>query len=90
MARGTAGWDTLRPFEGSLRLCDESRSTTVAAKVRTGGAQRGFVYVDVRSEGTGHAIVVLDDQLRPVVHSVAETRKASWEECQRLLKDKGL
>jgi hypothetical protein len=90
MPSGTGGWDTLRPADGSLRLGDATRSCTVAAKVRTGGNQKDFVYVDVRAEGVGHAIVVLDNKLRPVVHSLAKTRQASWEQCQRLLKEKGL
>jgi hypothetical protein len=90
MASGTGGWETLRPIDGSLRLGDPSRSRTVAAKVRTGGKQRGYVYVDVRSEGTGHAIVVLDQELRPVVQSLGKTRQDSWEQCQLLLKEKGL
>ena len=85
MATGTGGWETLRPRDDSLRLGDPASLPTVGgAKVRTGGAQAGYVYVDVRVKGTGHAILVLDSELGLVTQSLAPTREESWEQCQRL------
>jgi hypothetical protein len=42
---------------------------TVSAKVRTGGAARGHLFLDLYSEDAGWSILVLDEKLRPVAHA---------------------
>jgi len=63
---------------------------SVSAKVRTGGATRGYLYLDLFSEEAGWSIVVLDDALRLVVQGFGKRKSDAWEHRERVLKEKGL
>jgi hypothetical protein len=88
--RGTFGWETMSSHDGGNRLMDEGGEQTVAAKIRTGGAARGFVFLDLHSSDAGWSILVLDDQLRPVTQAFGERKSDVWAEVETELKTRGL
>ena len=66
------------------------KTHTVAAKVRSGGAARGHVFLDLYSEEAGWSILVLDDKLRPVTQAFGERKSDVWAEVENELKKRGL
>lgn len=87
---GTFGWETLAPHDGGRRLMNPDKEHTVAAKVRTGGAARGHLFLDLYSEEAGWSILVLDDRLRPVTQAFGRRKSDAWDEVERELKKRGL
>jgi hypothetical protein len=69
---------------------DPDKDYTVAAKVRTGGPSRGYVFLDVYSRDAGWSILALDEQLRPVSQGFGQRKQDAWEEVERDLKRRGL
>jgi hypothetical protein len=79
----------MKPHGGN-RLMDTDESQTVAAKVRTGGAARGHVFLDLYSSDTGWSILVLDEKLHPVTQRFGQRKSDLWAEVEDDLRRRGL
>jgi hypothetical protein len=88
--RGTFGWETLAPHDGGRRLMNPEKDHTVAAKVRTGDAARGHLFLDLCSREAGWSILVPDEQFRPVAQAFGERKSDVWDEVEGALKSRGL
>jgi hypothetical protein len=88
--QSTFGWETLRPHDGGNRLMDAGNCQTVAAKIRTGGAAQGHVFLDLHSEEFGWSILVLDEKLRPVTQAFGQRKSDVWDQVTAELRRRGL
>jgi hypothetical protein len=53
---------------------DVDQAQTVAAKVRTSGAARGHLFLDLYSQQAGWSILVLDEKRRPITQAYGQRR----------------
>jgi hypothetical protein len=69
---------------------DPEKDHTVAAKVRTGGPARGHRFLDLNSRDAGWSILVLDEQLQPIIQRFGARKQDAWEQVERDLRSRGL
>lgn len=85
----TFGWETLAPVDGARQLKSSDRRYSVAAKVRTGGATAGFLYLDLHDKESGWTILVLDQNREEVARGTGKRKQDAWEFCEERLKSLG-
>jgi hypothetical protein len=86
----TFGWETLAPQDARRQLKSSDGRYSVAAKIRTGGATAGFLYLDLHDKESGWTILVLDQARREVARGEGPRKQDAWERCEERLKDLGL
>jgi len=83
------GWETLAPKDGGRQLKSSDERHSVAAKVRTGGATAGFLYLDLHDKEVGWTILVLDLDRQEVARGAGTRKQDAWEMCEKKLRSLG-